>query len=110
MPSSGSLAMTQLRRQLLREEIKKGVLFRSDLNQDQVIVAAVDIAANCLKVTISIARSAVSSSPFLRGPSPNCDRTKNQTNTPAGDHSQVCCSRYAESLVTVRVSRVARSS
>jgi hypothetical protein len=59
---------------------------------------------------LAIARSAVGASPFPRGASPNCDRTKNQTNTPAADHSQVCCSRYAESLVTVRASRVARSS
>jgi hypothetical protein len=28
-----------------------------------------------------------------------CDRTRNQTNTPAADRSQVLCSRYAESLV-----------
>jgi len=59
---------------------------------------------------LAIARSAVCSPPLLLSPSPNCDRTKNQTNTPAADRSQVCCSRYAESLVTVRASRVARSS
>ena len=59
---------------------------------------------------LAIARLAVWASPFLRSSSPNCDRTKNQTNTPAADRSQVCCSRYAESLVTVRGSHVARSS
>jgi hypothetical protein len=48
---------------------------------------------------LAIARLAVWASPFLRSPSLNCDRTKNQTNTPAADRSQVCCSRYAESLV-----------
>jgi hypothetical protein len=35
---------------------------------------------------------------------------KKQANTPVADPSQVCCSRYVESLVTARASRVARLS
>ena len=45
-----------------------------------------------------------------RSPSPNFDRTKNQTNTPAADRWQVCCSRYAGSLVAARASRSPRST
>ena len=44
--------MRQLRRQFLCEEVGKGVLFRSDLNQDQVIEPGIDIAADCFEVMI----------------------------------------------------------
>jgi hypothetical protein len=44
---------------------------------------------------IAVARSAVCSPPFLRGPPPNCDRTKNQTKHPgsrfrAGSLQLIC--------------------
>jgi hypothetical protein len=59
---------------------------------------------------LALARSAVCCPPSLRDPSPNCDRTKNQTKHPAADSAQVRCIRYAESLVTTRASRVASST
>ena len=59
---------------------------------------------------LAIARLAVGFPPFPCGPSPNCDRKENQTKHPAADSAQVRCSRHAESLVTERASRVARSS
>jgi hypothetical protein len=44
-------------------------------------------------------------------PSPNCDRIKNRPSAPAADSAQVHFSRYAESLVTARVTcrQIARS-
>jgi hypothetical protein len=59
---------------------------------------------------LAIARSAVSSSPFLRGPSPNCDQTKTRPSATGAGSAHVRCSRYAESLVTARASRVAKST
>jgi hypothetical protein len=51
---------------------------------------------------LAIARSAVSPSPFLRGPSPNCDRTKTGQAPLGAGFVQVRSSRYAGSLVTAR--------
>lgn len=59
---------------------------------------------------LAIARSAVCFPPSLRDPSPYCDRTKKRPSTRTADSAQGRCSRYAESLVTARASRVARSS
>jgi hypothetical protein len=87
------------------------VLFRTSCGMSDVpMLFCHPTAAHLAAFYLAIARPAVWASPFLRSSSPNCDRTKNQTNAPAADRSQVCCSRYAESLVTVRASRVARSS
>jgi hypothetical protein len=59
---------------------------------------------------LAIARSAGSSSPFLRGPSPNCDQTKTRPSATGAGSAHVRCSRYAESLMTARASRVAKST
>jgi hypothetical protein len=59
---------------------------------------------------LAIARSAVSPSPFLRDPSPNCDQTKTRPSATGANSAHVRCSRYAESLVTAGALRVARST
>ena len=59
---------------------------------------------------LAIARSAVSSSPTLREPSPICDQTQTQTSISAGGSVQVHCSRYADALSDERASYVAGST
>jgi len=47
----------------------------------------------------AVTRSAICCSPILRCPSPTYDQTKIQTKRARADSAQVCCGRYAESLV-----------
>jgi hypothetical protein len=54
---------------------------------------------------LAISRSAVSSSPIPREPLPNCDQTKTRPGITRAGFAHVCCSPYAESLVTGRASR-----
>jgi hypothetical protein len=49
-------------------------------------------AAHLAPFYLAIARSAVSSSPFLRGPSPNCDQTKPRPSAAGAGSAHVRCS------------------
>jgi hypothetical protein len=86
-------------------------LFRTlrQVSDPLVSILPPDRAARC-GFYLAIARSAVWASPFLRNPSPNCERAKNRPSTPAADSAQVRCSRYVESLVAAHALGVARLS